>query len=941
MKKLGRFKTVGEIFKNFVEITEFNLGFEFEDTTKKSFDRLADEKDIKIENFFSLFEELKNTKINEKLFIINPYSKDKKIEKIEFINICKSIKNMLEIALENFLEDYKYLVNNCTVHIEQTELDKILNLYLFVPFIKEIIPTIYKQLSIEKLFNVDEGNHTQKIKLFKGKLLEIIGKNSIYALEKENEGIYKFISNLDKESSKVNTIISFIEKLDLSQANKNEVFLFLILLSIEKNFYKKFEIKDETNEIQKYDFYKVIKIIENQERSEEYLKEEKLINEMKNIVGNLTSENYKVLKEKIEKIYYKDTSNLLQYFKDYYYGRFLAKSGEEKKGLEKYYNSLEEAKYRAGKFLENILIEGMILAFRIDSKNYKNFYNYTRFMGIVTKEYEGDSDWINKHYFQYFDKYFTPIFEKNEKIDANDYVVLGRREKLVEDKALSIKDLRSPNAKYRFGIRKETKLSIFSRLPTNIVNGYTEEYIQFCMRKLLEAEAEADINYVNSTGETALMGAIAYKNFERAKLLLKYPQIKETINQKSLRKKNTALSLIIEQFVTFIGFLTYETKKILLELFMEILKFKANVNEITTENDVTYIRQIMIAFNKKANFNTSAYENIDGWRRMYQDGFNTMFTDEEVIDFIRKQEIMSRDSRYIEIKNKIFSDNRIFYLELLDILLKAGADVNIKQQFGISDLMFATELGDLELFKLLAKYNPNIETITNKGKNLFTNAMDYGNYDLAFYLLKEYPYFRKDIEYRCWSKAWENSDRLVKENILLKFVREKDKEKIKELILMGANSDVGTDITNLTPLITAVEMNDIELVKIILKAGADVNLTMTYDSSKWLEKYSSEIMGIDTETKKFKKMSEDFCKETKKGISFMDSLNIGMSALMKAAERGNLEIVKILIEDYNAEINAKNDIQKWTALDFAIAKKNAEVIDYLKSKGAVSGMNKE
>ena len=939
MKKLGRFKTVGEIFKNFVEITEFNLGFEFEDTTKKSFDRLADEKDIKIENFFSLFEELKNTKINEKLFIINPYSKDKKIEKIEFINICKSIKNMLEIALENFLEDYKYLVNNCTVHIEQTELDKILNSYLFVPFIKEIIPTIYKQLSIEKLFNVDEGNHTQKIKLFKGKLLEIIGKNSIYALEKENEGIYKFISNLDKESSKVNTIISFIEKLDLSQANKNEVFLFLILLSIEKNFYKKFEIKDETNEIQKYDFYKVIKIIENQERSEEYLKEEKLINEMKNIVGNLTSENYKVLKEKIEKIYYKDTSNLLQYFKDYYYGRFLAKSGEEKKGLEKYYNSLEEAKYRAGKFLENILIEGMILAFRIDSKNYKNFYNYTRFMGIVTKEYEGDSDWINKHYFQYFDKYFTPIFEKNEKIDANDYVVLGRREKLVEDKALSIKDLRSPNAKYRFGIRKETKLSIFSRLPTNIVNSYTEEYIQFCMRKLLGVGA--DINFVNSTGETALMGAIAYKNFERAKLLLKYPQIKETINQKSLRKKNTALSLIIEQFVTFIGFLTYETKKILLELFMEILKFKANVNEITTENDVTYIRQIMIAFNKKANFNTSAYENINGWRRMYQDGFNTMFTDEEVIDFIRKQEIMSRDSRYIEIKNKIFSDNRIFYLELLDILLKAGADVNIKQQFGISDLMFATELGDLELFKLLAKYNPNIETITNKGKNLFTNAMDYGNYDLAFYLLKEYPYFRKDIEYRCWSKAWENSDRLVKENILLKFVREKDKEKIKELILMGANSDVGTDITNLTPLITAVEMNDIELVKIILKAGADVNLTMTYDSSKWLEKYSSEIMGIDTETKKFKKMSEDFCKETKKGISFMDSLNIGMSALMKAAERGNLEIVKILIEDYNAEINAKNDIQKWTALDFAIAKKNAEVIDYLKSKGAVSGMNKE
>ncbi len=915
MEKLGRFKTIGEILKNFVEITGFNLGFELENTTKKSLDRLADEKDIKIENFFSLFEELKSIKINEDLFIINPYSKDKGIKKIDFISISKSIKNMLEISLETFLEDYKCLVNNCTVHIEQTELDKILNSHLFIPFIKEIFSTIYKQLSIKKLFDNNEKSLIKKIEIFESKLKEIIGKNSIYALEKENEGIYKFISNLDKESSKVNTIISFIEKLDLSQANKNEVFLFLILLSIEKNFYKKFEIKDETNEIQKYDFYKVIKIIENQERSEEYLKEEKLINEMKNIVGNLTSENYKVLKEKIEKIYYKDTSNLLQYFKDYYYGRFLAKSGEEKKGLEKYYNSLEEAKYRAGKFLENILIEGMILAFRIDSKKYKNFYNYTRFMGIITKEYEGDNDWINKHYFQYFDKYFTPIFKKDENIDDNNYVVLSTGQKLVEEKALKIKDLRSPNVKYKFDIREETRLSIFSRLPANIVNGYTEEYIQFCMRKLLEAEAEAeaDINYVNSTGETALMGAIAYKHYERARLLLKYSQIKETIDQKSLRKKNTALSLIIEQFVTFIEFLTYETKKILLELFMEILKYKADVNEITTINDVTYIRQIMIAFNKKANFNVSAYDNIDAWRREYQDNFDNMFTDEEVKDFIRKQEAILRNPRYIEIKNKIFSDNRIFYFELLDLLLKAGADINIKQQFGISDLMFATELGDLELFKLLAKYNPNIETMTDKGKNLFTNAMDYGNYDLAFYLLKEYLYFRKDIDY-C-SRDIQEPSKIS--SLLGKFLEKHNIEKIKEMIEMGANINSKTAMKGITALIIAVETEDEDFIKFVLKKGADVNI-----------KIQNKYLAIP-----------GYFEYLAKYGNFADTANNGITPLMKACIIENFGIVKLLIEDYGAEINAKNDIQEWTALDFAIFTKNIEIIDYLKSKGAVSGIN--
>ena len=914
MKRLGKFKTIGEIFKNFVEITGFNLGVKVENIDKKSLKRLTNEKDIKIENFFSLFEELKSIEINEDLFIIEPHSTDNRIKKIDFISISKSIKNLMEIALEEFLDDYKYLINNCSIHIKQEELDEVLNSHLFIPIIKKMVSKIYRELSVEKIFDIDEIDENKKVKIFKSKLREIIGKKSIYALEKEREGIYKFISDLEKnedQSSKFDTILSFIEKLDLSEANENEVFLFLTLHSIEKNFYKKFKIKDKTNKIQKYDINTLIKIIENKEKSEEYLKEKELIIEMKNVIDNLTSENYKESKEKIEKIYKKDTSSLLQYFKDYYYGRFLARSGEEEKGLDKYFDSLEEAKYRAGKFLENILIEGMILAFRIDSKKYKKFYNYTRFMGIVTKEYEGDNDWINKHYFQYFDRYFSPIFEKNEKVDANDYLVLSTGEKLVEDKALSIKDLRSPNAKYKFNIREETRLSIFSRLPANIIKSYTEEYIQLCMVKLLEVGA--DINYTNSTGETALMGAIAYKNYERAKLLLKYPKVKETINQKSLRKKNTVISLIIEQFVVFGGFLPFEMKELLLELFIEILKYEPNLNQITTVNDVTYIRQIMQVFNQRENFYKNAY-NIDAWRREYQDSFNTMFTDEKVIDFIRKQEKMVNDPNFIKIMNKIFLDNRIYYLKLLDLLLKAGADINIKQQFGISDLMFATELGDIELFKLLAKYNPNIETMTDKGKNLFTNAMDYGNYELAFYLLKEYPYFRKNIDY-CSRDIQEPSK---VSSLLGKFLEKHDIEKIKEMIEMGANINSKTAMKGITALIIAIETEDEDFIKFVLKKGADVNIKI---ENKYLE-----IPG--------------YIEFLEKYGDFVDTANNGITPLMKACIIENLEIIKLLIEKYGAEINAQNDIQRWTALDFAMVTKNTKVIEYLKSKGAISGIKK-
>lgn len=915
MKRLGKFKTIGEIFKKFAETEAYNLGFEFKETTKKSINRIAKEQEISIENYFDLLKELKDTRIDEELFLIKPYSTDNRIKKIEFINVCKSIKNLMEIALEEFLDDYKYLINNCGIHIKQEELDKVLKSHLFIPIIKKIGSTIYRELSVEKIFDIDEIDENKKVKIFKSKLREIIGEKSIYVLENKNEGIYKFISNLEKkedQSSKFDTVLSFIKKLDLSEANENEVFLFLTLFSIERNLFKKFDIKDKVDEVQGYDIDTLIKTIENKEKSEEYLKEEELINEMKNVVGNLNSENYEESKEKIEKIYKKDTSSLLQYFKDYYYGRFLARSGEEGNGLDRYFDSLKEAKYRAGNFLENILIEGMILAFRIDSKKYKKFYSYTRFMGIVSKEYKGDNDWINKHYFQYFDRYFTPIFEKNENIDNSDYVVFSTGEKLVDDKALSIKDLRSPNVEYKFGIRNETRLSIFSRLPANIIKSYTEEYIQFCMVKLLEAGA--DINFVNSTGETALMGAVAYKNYERAKLLLKYPKVKETIDQKSLRKKNTVLSLIIEQFVVFIGFLNFETKELLLELFTEILKYEPNLNQITTVNDVTYIRQIMQVFNQRENFYKNAYNNIDAWRREYLNPLDLMMTDEDVKKFIREQEKMVNDPNFIKKMNKIFLENRSFYLKLLEILLKAGADINIKQQFGISDLMFATELGDLELFKLLAKYNPNIETMTDKGKNLFTNAMDYGNYELAFYLLKEYPYFRKNINY-C-SRDFQNPSNV--NSLYERFLVNRDIEKIKEMIEMGVDINSKSIMKGITALIIAIETEDEDFIKFVLDKGANANAKI---ENKYLE-----IPG--------------YIEFLKKYGDFADTANNGITPLMKACIIENLEIIKLLIEKYGAEINAQNDIQRWTALDFAMVTKNTEVIEYLKSKGAISGIRK-
>ena len=74
MRKIGKFKTIGEIFKKFAETEAYNLGFEFKETTKKSINRIAQEQEISIENYFDLLKELKTLMRNKYLITLLRYT---------------------------------------------------------------------------------------------------------------------------------------------------------------------------------------------------------------------------------------------------------------------------------------------------------------------------------------------------------------------------------------------------------------------------------------------------------------------------------------------------------------------------------------------------------------------------------------------------------------------------------------------------------------------------------------------------------------------------------------------------------------------------------------------------------------------------------------------------------------------------------------------------
>ena len=600
------------------------------------------------------------------------------------------------------------------------------------------------------------------------------------------------------------------------------------------------------------------------------------------------------------------------------------------------------AKYRAGGIFKELIKEGMILAITINRQEYKKFYNYARLFGIISGELK-ENDWISQHYQKYYPIYFKELKEaevNNEKdLPEINYDIYSHNsiEQEIDRKGLSIKDLRSPNAKYKYGPRDETRLSIFSMIIANCVTfkeiTYTEEYIQICIKELLSKGA--DINFVDSTGETALMKAICSHNYERALLLLDYPEIKSSINQISKVKKNTALSVVLEHLTE----INNKDKELLKELFIKILKFEPDINKIVTTNETTYLRQLMNTFIKRDISISEVFRegDIDNLRRAGVPGI----TDDEVMRGKNSSAPLMVGYFNRVLKNH-WKTHRTLYLEMIDILLKAGADINIKQKCGISDLMFTSEIGDIQLFELLnqPRYKPDFETVTDKNKNLFINAVDCGNFDFAIYLLEKIPYFKKDINYKIgphtkmnnlfkikpgdgieerhakkgMEDLWNNG--VSPESLVIKIAKDDyNSEKIKKLILMGADVNSSTYRSNSSLLHLAISNNDKEMVQFLLENGADVNHKL--DTSRSVEFKYGRLL--------YDEISDS---DYKGKMRLLEGIYLnGMTPVMAAVHKGNLEIVKLLIK-YKADLHARR-IDGKNIFDFVEKSKNNELFECL------------
>jgi len=254
--------------------------------------------------------------------------------------------------------------------------------------------------------------------------------------------------------------------------------------------------------------------------------------------------------------------------------------------------------------------------------------------------------------------------------------------------------------------------------------------------------------------------------------------------------------------------------------------------------------------------------------------------------------------------------------EIVDLLLKSGADINAKDKRSLTPLFVASVFGNEDIMKLLLENNAD------------PNARDNEKETPIFYAI-----FR--------STKLKNAKEVVK-------------------ILLRYGADVNAVNKNgRTLLHLAVSYADLDLIKLLVENGANINTkdnngrTVLYDAInrvkkenedkiKEIIKYLLEKGANPNETIRLKLPLNTLLKERiigmlsydaykARGVKDEDNIVFVRSPLSTAIEMKNLELVKLLVE-HGADVNPK--FPNPNPLSEAAAAGSKEIILYLLEKGA-------
>lgn len=399
-----------------------------------------------------------------------------------------------------------------------------------------------------------------------------------------------------------------------------------------------------------------------------------------------------------------------------------------------------------------------------------------------------------------------------------------------------------------------------------------------------------------------------------------------------------------------------------------------NIETITEEGDFVTVTGEISLKNKTGNYDHYTY--CDNWR--FKNGKM-----EELKAFVIKKKSISNDHPSLNQTVATPLEDAIYKNDLATVkaLLEIGLDVDLPNSKGLTPLMLASGFGHTELVELLISKGANVLTIDpNMGATALHKAAQSGNTFIIQLLLEKGAfidlqspiignsalmdailYKQQDavkillengarIELRnnfhesaldiakyigipsminMIKKHNHTLKKAIQSQPLIKAIKGNDVNTVRNLIDCGINVNeripkLGNYDDYYTPLGIAARDGHVEIVLLLLNAGADVQLlsglmgaTAAHEAA-----YAGHPKVIDALTQKKER-------KLKKGLDInMQGLYNGMTALHDAVWQNNLEAVKCLV-NVGADLNLTSH-SGLTPLDLAHLYHYEEIISLLK-----------
>lgn len=275
----------------------------------------------------------------------------------------------------------------------------------------------------------------------------------------------------------------------------------------------------------------------------------------------------------------------------------------------------------------------------------------------------------------------------------------------------------------------------------------------------------------------------------------------------------------------------------------------------------------------------------------------------------------------------------------VDLLLKKGIDVTVKDNAGSTALMAAVELNYQRIIKVLVSHGSSLGMVNADGETAVNIALRIGKTTVAMYLLESGEDLEKSMRFAIKRFDW---------------------SQISWLIERGGDPDI-LDGQGYTQLIRAIESNSLELVQRWLEVGADVN-SINGNGPLLLRKGWSPLMvavelnrvaiaeyilgqpGTDLKIVGANNVnvlslivSRGMVELYSAGVSrwgtYDQRTKEGRTLLMFAAQSGKLDMLEEIYSRVGNMINDQDQLG-WSALMYAVQSGSPACVEFLLHRGA-------